>query len=140
MIDLVAIRKPRSIQAESYRSIRTMLMVSSPQGKSKSVLFTSPLAGEGKSSTVANLGITLASASLRVVIVDSDLRKPKQASIFGQDGRLGLTRFLSAQCDLIGLARPTQIPNLQPDHERTASRQSPGASQPRKEWTSSSLT
>ena len=64
-------------------------MVSSPQSKSKSLLFTSPLAGEGKSSTVANLGITLASASLRVVIVDSDLRKPKQASIFGLDGRLG---------------------------------------------------
>ena len=113
LIDLVAIRKPRSIQAESYRSIRTMLMVSSPQAKSKSILFTSPLAGEGKSSTVANLGITLASASLRVVIVDSDLRKPKQASIFGQDGRVGLTRYLSAQCDLTGLPRPTQIPNLQ---------------------------
>lgn len=111
-VELVAIRKPRSIQAESYRSIRTMLMVSSPQGKSNSVLFTSPLAGEGKSTTVANLGVTLASASLRVVIVDSDLRKPKQASIFGLDGRLGLTRFLSAQCDLTGLSRPTQVPNL----------------------------
>ena len=82
-IELIAARESQSIQAESYRSIRTTLLVSSPPGRIKTILFTSPLAREGKSSTVSNLGMTLAEASKRVVIVDSDLRKPKQARIFG---------------------------------------------------------
>ena len=82
-IELIAASEPQSIQAESYRSIRTTLLVSSPPGRIKTILFTSPLAREGKSSTVSNMAITLAEAGKRVVIVDSDLRKPKT----GQDLR-----------------------------------------------------
>ena len=86
-IELITARESQSIQAESYRSIRTTLLVSSPPGKIKTILFTSPLAREGKSSTVSNLGVTLAEANKRVVIIDSDLRKPKQARIFGSGSR-----------------------------------------------------
>ncbi len=111
-IELIASRKPHSIQAESYRSIRTTLLVSTPVNNVKSIIFTSPLAGEGKSSTVSNLGVTLAAAQLKIVIVDTDLRKPKQHRIFNQDGGPGLTRFLSSEIDPADLAVPTQIPNL----------------------------
>ncbi|MGB8953598.1 MAG: polysaccharide biosynthesis tyrosine autokinase [Candidatus Aminicenantales bacterium] len=111
-IELIASCKPQSIHSESYRSIRTTLLISYPPGKIKSILFTSPLAREGKSSTVSNLGITLAEANMRVVIVDSDLRKPKQSQIFGSDNGPGLTRFLSSYVDPTDLAKPTQIPNL----------------------------
>jgi succinoglycan biosynthesis transport protein ExoP len=111
-IELIAKNEPTSIQAESYRSIRTTLLVSSPPGKIKTILFTSPLAREGKSATVSNLGIMLAEVSRRVVIVDSDLRKPKLARIFGAGAGPGISRYLSSNMDPADLAKPTGIPNL----------------------------
>ena len=113
-IELIASLAPQSIQAESYRSIRTTLLVSSPPGRIKTILFTSPLAKEGKSSTVSNLGITLAEASKRVVIVDSDLRKPRQARIFGMSGANGpgLSGYLSANIGPEAIITPTEIANL----------------------------
>jgi capsular exopolysaccharide synthesis family protein len=114
-IDLIASREPQSIQAESFRSIRTSLLVSSPPGRIKSMLFTSPLAREGKSSMVSNLGITLAEAGRRVVIVDSDLRKPRQARIFWTHANSGpgLSRYLSGNIEPEDIIKPTEIQNLQ---------------------------
>jgi capsular exopolysaccharide synthesis family protein len=114
MIELIATRDPQSIQAESYRSIRTSLLVSFPPGRVKTILFTSALAKEGKSSTVSNLGITLAEANKRVVIVDSDLRRPQQARIFGLPAvnGAGLSRYLSSEMDPSDIVRPTGVANL----------------------------
>jgi len=114
-IDLIASREPQSIQSESYRSIRTTLLVSSPPGRIKTILFTSPLAKEGKSSTVSNMGITLAEANRRVVIVDSDLRKPKLARIFGAHSISGpgLSKYLSSHIEPEDIIKPTEIQNLQ---------------------------
>jgi capsular exopolysaccharide synthesis family protein len=112
IIELITSREPQSIQAESYRSIRTTLLVSSPPGKIKAILVTSPLAREGKSVTISNLGITLAQANKRVVIVDADLRRPKQSKIFGLNSGWGLTHFVSSFIDAPDLVRPTQFPNL----------------------------
>jgi succinoglycan biosynthesis transport protein ExoP len=114
-IELIVAREPQSIQAESYRSIRTTLLVSSPPGRIRTILFTSPLAREGKSATVSNLGITLAEANRRVVIVDADLRKPKQARIFGvtSGNSPGLSRYLSSNIEAKELFKTTDIPNLQ---------------------------
>jgi polysaccharide biosynthesis transport protein len=113
-IELISARDPQSIQAESYRSIRTTLIVSSPPGRIKTYLFTSPLAREGKSSTVSNLGITLAESNRRVVLIDSDLRKPKQGRIFGirNSTESGLSQFLSSTIEPAAIIRPTSIPNL----------------------------
>jgi capsular exopolysaccharide synthesis family protein len=114
-IELIASREPQSIQAESYRSIRTTLLVSSPPGRIKAILFTSPLAKEGKSTTVSNIGITLAETNRRVVIVDSDLRKPKQARIFKMHGYggPGLSQYLSSQIEPSTIIKPTEVSNLQ---------------------------
>jgi len=113
-IELIAARDAQSIQAESYRSIRTTLLVSSPPGKIKTILFTSPLAKEGKSATVSNLGITFAEAGKNVVIVDSDLRKPKQAKLFGvlSVSGPGLSQYLVSDIDPKDIIQPTMIPNL----------------------------
>jgi polysaccharide biosynthesis transport protein len=113
-IELITMREPHSIQAESYRSIRTTLLVSSPPGRIKAILITSPLAREGKSSTLSNLAVALAEANKRVVIVDSDLRKPRQARIFGMKSTEGpgLSGYLSSDVDAEGIARPTQVANL----------------------------
>jgi succinoglycan biosynthesis transport protein ExoP len=112
VIELIASREPRSIQAESYRSIRTTLLVSHPPGKIKSILITSPLAREGKSATLANLALTLAQANKRVVIVDADLRKPKQGRMFGLNSGWGLSHFVSSFIDAGDLVRPTEFQNL----------------------------
>ena len=114
-IELIASREPQSIQAESYRSIRTTLLVSSPPGRIKTILFTSPLAKEGKSSTVSNMGITLAEANRSVVIVDSDLRKPKLARMFGAHSISGpgLSQYLSSHIEPADIVKPTNVPNLQ---------------------------
>jgi succinoglycan biosynthesis transport protein ExoP len=111
-IELIPAREPQSIQAESYRSIRTTLLVSSPPGKIKAILVTSPLSREGKSATTANLAFTLSQAGKRVVVVDADLRKPKQGRIFGLSGGWGLTHFVSSFIDAADLVKPTQFPNL----------------------------
>jgi succinoglycan biosynthesis transport protein ExoP len=106
-IELIVQKEPNSIQSESYRSIRTTLLVSSPPGRIKTILFTSPLAKEGKSSTVSNLGIALAEGNRKVVIVDSDLRKPKLARLFRKSIATcpGLSRYLSSTMDAADLAR-----------------------------------
>jgi capsular exopolysaccharide synthesis family protein len=113
-IELIAAHDPQSIQAESYRSIRTTLLVSSPPGKIKTMLFTSPLAKEGKSATVSNLGITFAEAGRQVVIVDSDLRKPKQAKLFGilSVSGPGLSQYLSSDIEPKDIIQRTGRPNL----------------------------
>jgi succinoglycan biosynthesis transport protein ExoP len=113
-IELIAARESQSIQAESYRSIRTTLLVSSPPGKIKTILFTSPLAKEGKSSTISNLGITFAEAGKRVVIVDADLRKPKQAKLFDipSISGPGLSQYLSSGINPEDIIQHTCIPNL----------------------------
>ena len=111
-IELIASREPQSIQAESYRSIRTTLLVSAPPGNIKSILITSPLAQEGKSSTVANLGLTLAQANKRVIMVDSDLRKPKLSRIFGLQSGTGLTHYVSSRIEAADLLKSTPFPHL----------------------------
>lgn len=113
-IELITSRDPQSIQAESFRSIRTTLLVSSPPGRIKTIILMSPLAREGKSSTISNLGTTLAEAAKRVVIVDSDLRRPRQARIFGASGSHapGLSTYLSSHIEPGEVVRPTDIQNL----------------------------
>jgi len=111
-IELIASREPQSIQAESYRSIRTTLLVSAPPGNIKSILITSPLAQEGKSSTVANLGLTLSQANKRVIMVDSDLRKPKLSRIFGLQSGSGLTHYVSSRIEAADLLKSTPFPHL----------------------------
>lgn len=111
-IELIASREPQSIQAESYRSIRTTLLVSAPPGNIKSIAITSPLAREGKSATVANLGLTLAQANKRVIMVDSDLRKPKLSRIFGLQSGSGLTHYVSSRIEAADLVKSTPFPHL----------------------------
>jgi capsular exopolysaccharide synthesis family protein len=77
-------------------------------------LFTSPLAREGKSSTVSNLGITFAEAGKRVVLIDADLRKPKQAKLFDipSISGPGLSQYLSSEINPEDIIQHTSIPNL----------------------------
>ncbi|HAR35682.1 MAG TPA: hypothetical protein DCR87_02005 [Acidobacteria bacterium] len=111
-IELIIQREPRCIQSEAFRSIRTSLLLSFDSPTRKALIFSSPLSKDGKSSVISNLGLALAQAHKRVVIVDSDLRKPRQQEIFNVDYTWGLTHFLSSIVDASEIIRPTAYTNL----------------------------
>lgn len=111
-IELIIQREPRCIQSEAFRSIRTSLLLSFDSPARKALIFSSPLSKDGKSSIISNLGLALAQAHKRVVIVDSDLRKPRQQEIFNVDYTWGLTHFLSSIVDASEIIRPTAYTNL----------------------------
>jgi polysaccharide biosynthesis transport protein len=112
MIELISAEEPKSIQAEGFRSLRTTLLISSPPSYTSTILFTSALAKEGKSTVVANLAFVMAQGGKRIVIVDADLRKPRQHRIFKIDEGQGLTHYLSSHIDLWNVVKPTQFANL----------------------------
>lgn len=88
---LVTISNPRSPVAEAYHSLRTNLEFSSPDKPLRSMVVTSAGPDEGKSTTLANLAVTMAQAGKKVILVDCDLRRPSQHQIFNARSSPGLT-------------------------------------------------
>jgi capsular exopolysaccharide synthesis family protein len=91
---LVTVTAPRSPVSEAYRTLRTNLEFSSLDEPLKTLVVTSPGPEEGKSTTLANLAVTLAQAEKQVILVDCDLRRPSQHEIFGQSNDVGLTTMV----------------------------------------------
>ena len=87
--------QPQSSAAESMRLLRTNLEFASASGKVTRLVITSPGAGEGKSTICANLGVVMAQAGMKTVMIDADLRKPTQNRIFGVQNDRGLTTLLT---------------------------------------------
>ncbi len=90
---LVIHADPRSPRAESFRTLRTNLQFLDA-GRERAFVVTSALPGEGKSTTAANLAISLSDAGARVLLVGSDMRKPKMAEYMGVEGGVGLSDVL----------------------------------------------
>ena len=112
MIELVPFHFPNSRLAESYRSIRTSLLLSSADQPVKTMIVTSALPGEGKTVSVANLAVTLAQSGKTVLIVDADLRKPRQHRVFNVKNTYGLTSYLTDSTELRKVVKTTAVPNL----------------------------
>jgi non-specific protein-tyrosine kinase len=91
---LVTLTKPRSPVSEAYRTLRTNLEFSSLDKPVKTMVVTSPGPEEGKSTTLANLAVTLAQAEKEIILVDCDLRRPSQHEIFGVNNGVGLTTMV----------------------------------------------
>jgi succinoglycan biosynthesis transport protein ExoP len=111
-IELVPHFFPNSRLAESYRSIRTALLLSSADNPVKTVAVTSALPGEGKTVSVANLSVTLAQSGKTVLVVDADLRRPRQHRLFKVKNTFGLTTYLTDSVPVKEVVKPTEIPNL----------------------------
>jgi capsular exopolysaccharide synthesis family protein len=86
----------RSPLAEAYRHLRTSVLLSSAGRAPKSLLVTSSLPGEGKTTTAVNTATSLAQTGASVVIIDADMRRPRLHSIFGIPDQLGLSSILSS--------------------------------------------
>ncbi|HMO56425.1 MAG TPA: P-loop NTPase, partial [Roseiflexaceae bacterium] len=94
---LVALRDPRSPAAEAYRTLRTNLLFSSLDRPLRTILATSTAPDEGKSTTLANLAVTMAQSEQRVILVDCDLRRPSLHTLFGLHNDAGITTMILAQ-------------------------------------------
>lgn len=91
---LITLSEPRSAAAEAYRSLRTNLMFSSVENPIHTLLVTSPARDDHKSVTLANLAVTFAQGGSETILVDADLRQPKQHRIWGISGQRGLTGMM----------------------------------------------
>src|SRR5258705_8886236 len=87
----------RSPLAESYRHLRTSVLLSTAGRAPRSLLVTSSLPGEGKTTTAVNTAVSLAQTGASVVIIDADMRRPRLRSIFGLSDRAGLSSILSSE-------------------------------------------
>jgi polysaccharide biosynthesis transport protein len=89
--DLVMLREPSGAQAETFRKLRTSIEFVNTDSAARTIMVTSAMEQEGKSTTIANLAVALAKGGRRVVVVDLDLRRPYLSRLFHVGGRPGVT-------------------------------------------------
>lgn len=104
---------PRSQRAESFRSVRTNLQFIDVANPPKSIVVTSSVPGEGKSTTAANLALSLAETGQRVVVIEGDLRRPRLLEYLGLEGAVGLTDVLIGRVEVADVLQPVGTSGLQ---------------------------
>lgn len=109
---IVTQHDPKSPISEAYRALRTNFQFATMQNKPKTVMVTSAVPGEGKTTTVVNLTVTMADQGMRVVVVDTDLRRPNVHRVLRMERGPGLADVLREGLDLKSVIRPTRIENL----------------------------
>jgi protein-tyrosine kinase len=98
--------------AEAYRSIRTSLHYACFHNDTTSLLFTSSVAGEGKSTVVSNMGILTALEDKKVLLIDADLRRPNLHHLFRTGNRTGLSTILTGYSEAEPCIQQTHLKNL----------------------------
>ncbi|XXF81516.1 polysaccharide biosynthesis tyrosine autokinase [Myxococcaceae bacterium GXIMD 01537] len=110
--DLYFHRMPRSSVAECWRAIRTNLLFMSPDEPFKTMLVTSSGPQEGKSTTCINLGVAMAQSGNRVLLLDTDMRRPRLHKTFGVSNELGISSLLVGEGTLEKAIKSTEVPGL----------------------------
>jgi tyrosine-protein kinase Etk/Wzc len=103
---------PKSPISESYRTLRTNIQFKNKQTKQHVILVTSSAPKEGKSTTVANLAITMAQMGNKTALIDADLRRPVIHSIFNLKKENGISNYLIGNAELKDILKPTFVNNL----------------------------
>lgn len=110
---LVTVKEPASPSAEAYRTLRTSIRFLAVDRPLRTIQVTSPRAGEGKTTTTANLAVVLARAGERVVMVSCDLRRPRLHDFFGLPNTVGFTSVLLGEAPL-----SAALQRVNPDDDR----------------------
>jgi exopolysaccharide transport family protein len=112
-VELITQARPQSQMAESYRALRTSLLLSSLGAPPRILLITSALPQEGKTTTSINTAVVLAQKGVRVLLIDADLRRPSIHKTLGMGPRSGLSNVLTGTAELQqAIVRSTIMPNL----------------------------
>src|SRR5215468_3362754 len=107
MANLITLQDPRSPAAEAFRTLRTNILFAALEKPIQTLIVTSPAPDEGKSVTVANLAVAMAQAGHPTILVDADLRRPSQQTIWNLSNEKGLTSMMLDEAAL-------RTPPLQP--------------------------
>ena len=117
--ELIVHQDPKSPISEVFRTLRTNIQFMNTKGKLKTILVTSTLPGEGKSWVSSNLAVTFAQAGNRVILIDADMRKGRQYTIFGAAPKPGLSNCLAEMemtnqndWDISRYIQKTEVENL----------------------------
>jgi exopolysaccharide transport family protein len=112
-VELVTQSRPQSQMAESYRALRTSLLLTSLGAPPKVILITSALPQEGKTTTSINTAIVLAQKGTRVLLIDADLRRPSIHKTLGMGPRTGLSNVLTGSATIQqAIVRSPLLPSL----------------------------
>jgi exopolysaccharide transport family protein len=112
-VELVTVTRPQSQMAESYRALRTSLLLTSLGAPPKVILITSALPQEGKTTTSLNTSVVLAQKGSRVLLIDADMRRPSVHKTLGMGPKTGLSNVLTGSATLQqAIVRYTEVPNL----------------------------
>ena len=103
---------PKSPAAEAYRTVRTAVYFGVPDRDAKTLLVTSPVAGDGKTTLASNLAIAMAQAGQRTLVVDADFRKPSQHDNFEVAANAGLSSVLTEHRACLEVIHPTEVGGL----------------------------
>ncbi|MCA9582499.1 MAG: polysaccharide biosynthesis tyrosine autokinase, partial [Myxococcales bacterium] len=110
--DLIVHTRPRSTFAESCRTVRTNLLFKAAQGSLKTLAITSAGPLEGKTTVAVSLAVSIAQSGKRVLLVDTDLRRPRLHRIFGVGTDVGMTSVLVGEATVEDVAKATEVPGL----------------------------
>lgn len=110
--DLFVHREPKSSVAECCRAIRTNLLFMSPDKPFKTMVVTSSGPQEGKSTTCINLGVAMAQSGNRVLLLDTDMRRPRLHRAFGVPNELGISSLVVGEGSLESAVKSTEVPGL----------------------------
>jgi capsular exopolysaccharide synthesis family protein len=106
---LVAGRDPRNPVSEAYRGLRTNLTFANPDHPPKTIVITSPMPQDGKTTSAANLCITLAQQGIKALLVDADLRRGILNNVFDVPREPGLTTILTGKCGIADAIRKIDL-------------------------------
>ena len=109
---LITLEQKKSPISEAYRTLRTNVQFTCVDLDTRKIMITSPGPREGKSTTVANLAVSMAQAGKTVLVLDADLRNPTQHKFFGLDNAQGLSVALVQDLDFQQYIRETAVPGV----------------------------
>lgn len=103
---LIVQADPHSGRAEAFRTLRTNLQFIDAADRPRSIVFTSSLPNEGKTTTTANLALTMAASGSSVCVIEGDLRRPRLLDYMGMEGSVGLTSVLIGEAEVEDVLQP----------------------------------